>query len=293
MTKVTDSKIYQTLSYQYSSKRICPEDYDLDTLRTSTESTVIDKREHWRKISEIIFNYLSYLKLHPINIYLVGSSSRVNRTKESGDIDSLILIKDELPLEYLKHVRLQVDKYLSEIGGIGIYHFKLFNEREIKLLGLYDGFRLFEFHFSNVPMLNATKITDFNYVLNISNFCNSLFIQMVYEFLSNDMNVSLKDAIIASKIRERITRNKEILSSLGKQINLLGTDVINILKKRDKLFTFFWDIRNKAENVNSKATFWFMHRYFSRFRHEYINKYYYYMNKIKRRLKNENKTTIF
>ncbi|MDH5415557.1 MAG: hypothetical protein OEW87_15580, partial [Flavobacteriaceae bacterium] len=190
--------------------------------------------------------------------------------------------------------RLKIHEYLLENDDIGLYHFKLFNEEELELLGRYDGFRLFEFQFNNASILCSKNMMHYSPMLNDRNFCNSIFIQIVYEFLKTEVNGSLIDDVINSKkIMERIERNKEILRVVGKSnsLFLFEGNVINFYKSCDKLFAFFLDIASR-NILNAQCMNWFIRQYFERFRHEYINKYYVYKNVIERKL-NERVGNIF
>jgi hypothetical protein len=247
--------------------------------------TMTSVKAYWRELSEEILDYIRFLKLKPVDIYLVGSG--VTKSEESlasiNDVNSIVLLEDKLSLDSLREVKLQIDKYLHCIDDAGLYHFKLFNEEELKRLGIYDGFRLFELQSNNVSMLGTKSLMYYNPMLNGRNFCNSIFIQIVYEFLNSESSRSLIDVLNNKKVMERIERNKHILRITGKH-NLLSLfkDAIAFCKNNDDLFAFFWHIAS-GNTLSCKSMYWFIEQYFKRFRHEYINKYYTYINAIKQK----------
>ena len=157
----------------------------------------------------------------------------------------------------------------------------------MKLLGRYDAFRLAEYQLGNSSLLGTNCLRDYSPCLNDNTFCNSVFIQTVYEFLEGNRMVSVVEQFDTGKVRARIERNKEILKGDNRKSRLFDRDMKEFCRSGDKLFSFFLD-QAGSRTVYFGSMLWFAQNYFGRFRHEYVNKYHTYMREIEQCSKDEN-----
>lgn len=237
--------------------------------------------EYWKNISEKLTIYLQHLGLNPVNIYLVGSTTQ-GYTSANSDIDCVILIEDDLPLNTLRAIRRQVYYHLSAFADPNLYHFKLFNLRELYLLGWYDGFRLLEFQMSNIPLRKTPSLIDFSPVINARTFWNSVFVQTVYEFSNSKVYGAPTDPLSFAKVKQRIARNIHLwhISGHGRNHTILPQNRrIDPSESNDPLFVRFLATANRESDKEGELSY-FMRIYSNRFRHEYVNKYDTYMRLI-------------
>ena len=238
--------------------------------------------DYWITVSEQLLRYLNFINVRMLDIFLVGSVA-FGLSQDKSDIDSLVLIdNDTLLLDSLKFIRGKIQNYLHKIDHKKIYHFKLFNKKELSSLGFYDGFRLYEFQLHYFSLKGSEYLKQYNPLLSFKNFCNSIFIQTVYEYFENGLNPPFICKDFLFNIYLRITRNKLILYKEKKNSSLFNkseAEILEICLNFDKLFRFLYIITTKK--LCFKYLLWLINQYIRRFPHEYVNKFEAYMECLK------------
>ncbi len=218
-------------------------------------------------------------------IYLVGSTLF---GKCDSDIDSIIIVEGEYTLKDLKSLRIDMQHCICKYDFKNIYHFKVFNFKELQLLSYYDGFRAHEFKISNISIKGKPYLKTIKPLLSFKNFCNSIFIQFVYEYFTKKMKFPLINDYARAKIYYRVLRNKLIWLHFNNTpfpfIKKNELEIIKECQKYDKLFSLFYDLSKitKNDEKTNKELLWLMNKYFKRYRHEFVNKYDEYMKLLKR-----------
>ena len=246
---------------------------------TYLKNPIID---YWLFVSNRLFKKFKVIS----EIYLVGSAIL---GRFDNDIDSVIIVENKYTLKDLKNLRADMQNYIYEYDFKNIYHFKLFDVKELQLLGYYDGFRAYEFKTSRLSIKGKSYLKAIKPLLSFKNFCNSIFIQFVYEYFNKKMQFPLANDCAKSKIYYRILRNKFILVCFNKHpfplIRKSEFEIIKKCQKYNELFSLFYGLSKITKNDDeaNKKLLWLMSRYFKRYRHEFINKYDEYMKLLKRR----------
>ncbi len=251
----------------------------------------MDIMDYWQTVSRRVSGCLESLGLALLDICLVGSAaSGCNRAVR--DIDSVVLIDASIPLEVLKDIRRLLVEMVPELGEQSMYHFKLLTREEMRLLGMYDGFRMLEFQVQYFSLLESDIITTFRPLLSRKTFWNSIFIQMVYEFMMMEEHYSLAHPRIRARLAKRAARNRALARMSGREIPVSLDESIESLSRCDNLFRQFFRLGTYSMSHN-EGLLRLLDLYFKRFRHEYINKYYVYRDVAIRRQNREDKDTYW
>jgi hypothetical protein len=236
----------------------------------------------WKRISGALLTFMRTMRLHPLDIYLVGSTVRcAHRT--TSDIDSVIIIQDDLTKFQLRDVREQMLAYLHAGTWVEKYHFKLFGMKNWQRLGEYDGFRLLEFKTQNVSLLGTHAMWAAHPVLSTITFESSVIIQAVYEYLSNPLSEKPLDDLASEQVFARAKRNAWLWKRHGVWTPGMSISPVECLQ-RNKLFQAFEHARNSGSRSNVLAA---LTQYLDAYEHEYVNKYREYCQAIKRRFQND------
>ena len=231
-------------------------------------------------VSESILDYMPQLGLHVTDIYLMGSTLIETSSGKLKDIDSVILIQDLLSLELLRKTRVKLDIFIRQNFDPSVYHYKLFNQKELELMAQYDGFRLFEFQHRYLSLIGTTNMHRSTPLLNQTNLCNSILIQVVHDFLTNPNRLLSGTKVFSRKVQLRIKRNIEIAKITRNDYIIAESNIAPLCLNRNGLFSRFCNLI-RHQPLHHEQLNLFMQTYFTLFRHEYINKYDTYWSAIK------------
>jgi len=245
----------------------------------------ITRENYWRQISTRLNSFIKETGLIPVDIYLAGSTlntliKNITWEKDESDIDSIILIKNNLSLDVLRNLRARIQKYLRIQKADNIYHFKVFSEHEMQLFSKYDGFRLFEIQNANFSLYQSDTILNYTPHLSKQCFCNSVLVQLVYESLMKDGYLLKNGVWHTEKLKKRVERSFQIFETYSTNTFKSEANLIQFCLDNDELFKKVDDMLAEIAPSRKKFVYWVMYRYFKRLRHEYVNKSSDYMEKM-------------
>jgi len=251
---------------EYKLKKILREEgcsYKIENFSTINKTF---SNKYWEETTYIIIDELKKIGIIIYECYFVGSGINNKILDDIEDVDSVIILNGHYSDETLLFIRNVIDNLLVSVDYFKKYHFRLFDKVDFYNFANYDGYRLFEFQCNNISLLGTDILNKLKPVFNSDNFNISYLIQLVYDCLM-DKNIFLFK-IESKKAADRLRRNLEINSING----------IEIFKTNSIINEFF-----ELRNISNQSIFnWqnFLKKYYSRIKHEYINKSYKYQRNL-------------
>ena len=233
----------------------------------------IDK--YYSDITKLVYDFCDRHKLQLLDIFLVGSRVHGNKVMQNknADYDSVIIIQDNLGLENLKEIRDDLQDEINVIDKLDLYHFKFFSRNEFDKAKHYDSFRIFEFYLSNRSLRGTTLLNNNSISLDEFNFINSILLQEVNEAFTSLR--TLKNISENEKVKKRVERNIQILYNKKIKPFCSQDNFVEYCKSKDHLYKHFKEIKHSKNDFRD-----FIKKYFSRFRHEFINRAKIYSDNI-------------
>jgi len=227
---------------------------------TSFQFEITTPKQYWKEITLRITEELKKIRIIILDCYLVGSGMNNQSLADIDDIDSVMILAGDYSDKELLAIRDILDNLVLKIDTLNKYHFRLFDETDFRNLSNYDGYRLFEFQYSNLSFCGTDVLFQSKPILNLNNFNMSYLTQLVYGCLMNQEIFEFK--IDDKKAEDRLKKNLEINSINGIELDVNGTN--SMLKE-------FLEIRN---NLNQSISGWqeFLSKYYLSMKHEFINK---------------------
>lgn len=224
----------------------------------------------WKSVCTNIEKYLSDNSIGVIDFYLVGS--KVKNENNDSDFDSLIVVDGCADIISLRRLRQNIDTFVKSQNISDLFHYKLFNANELKLISSYDAFRLVDFQRRNISIKSSQVINSGNIILDEKNFINSFLIQLVHKFMHNFDKPNMEDIYL--KLLFWIYFNLDI-----KEIIPKSSVNFQYFTDNDSLTANLWNCFHSHRKDQSEITT-LLNEYFFRLRHESINKYDAYLKVI-------------
>jgi hypothetical protein len=224
----------------------------------------------WKFVCANIEKYLSDNSVSVLDFYLVGS--KVENENSNSDFDSLIIVDGSADIISLRRLRQNIDTFIQSENISDLFHYKLFNADELKLIASYDAFRLADFQRRNISIKNSQIINSGNIILDEKSFVNSFLIQLVHKFMHNFDSPNTED--IYSKLLFWVYFNLDIKEIIPKSSVNFQYFIDN-----DSLTSNLWNFFHSDRKDQSEITA-LLDEYSLRLRHESINKHDTYFKMI-------------
>jgi hypothetical protein len=221
---------------------------------------ITTSKQYWEEMTLRISDELKKIGVIMLDCYLVGSGMSNQSLADIDDIDSAMILTGNYSDKELLTIRDILDNLILKVDKFNKYHFRLFDEAGFRNLANYDGYRLFEFQYDNLPFYDTDILFQSRPILNSDNFKMSYLTQLIYDCLMNQEIFEFK--IDNKKAENRLKKNFEI-----NYINGIELDV----NETNSMLNEFLKVRN---NSNQSISQWqkFLSKYYFRMKHEFINK---------------------